>query len=803
MAQGSDPYNTYGGVPKTAPQGMEIGYSRAQATPKAAGIDVFKATEKLGGTVSAVGQDIVKEEVEAYDRMADARASDRYANEWAPEAARKRLAFQTLRGPDKVAGYQAYVADLAKFRNQMLEGAKTEREKMNLGNLLNDRLASETESAGRELDGALLTYENEALGYQLFADAQVAASDPNNIEEVRKARDRVDALIDLRAVNNGLNPEDPEVSRALSVEKQQVQGQISVNIVGKLLNSGDLNGANNVYHANLARIPIHQQLAIDQALGTESLRQNSKNTVDALVQGRPFPNSVGAPPIQVRATVAQAAAYAGIDPSAALTVLRIESADGQNVGKRGTIGQDKATAGQPMEAQAQALVTNFSEARNTATAALGRTAEDWESYVVYQQGVGGGPALFRSAKSDPDQRAVDALRPFYKSAAVAEEAITGNGGNVTMTSGQFIESLRQKYLMNEKYAKVTAENPSTIGKDMLKPYETQTVTVQPGPTPWQNLQNLDAALQKKKDYVLSLALPDADKKDAIATMEMYRGSTAAAAERYRAEIEGQAARLAGDKDFVSVDQIPIEMRAAIDADFPKLYTDLRTAAAANRGALSDPVVVGGYEARIDEVFRPGTTSLDAKIKSGKSIKDAADLQEDIQRDMDAGRVSAESGNAMIKNIQVQMADVGAAGNLGKDNHYADAFREFKDSGANAADVNAMFRDYVKISNKVGLDNQQDRAWYRPESKEQKNSVDSKTLTQAILNRVANKKYAGMVMLQSPPNAAVGASGESMVISSAKPEGKADTKVTTGFKIMVDAAGNRARVYDNGTIEEIQ
>jgi len=808
MAKGSDLYGSMGSVPQTSPvAGGEASYLSVKSSPADAGSQLYSAQEKLGSVVQSAGVDILKEETVAADRAADARTSDRIANAWAPEAARKRLAFQTLRGPDKVVGYQSYLADLNSYREQMLSESKSDREREQLSKYLNDRISSEAESAGRELDGEIKNYEDQSLADHAFAEAQMVAGNYNNPAEVEKAQQRIDALVEMRAMNNGIDPQTEEGREKISVLQQQAQGDVAVGMVGRALSAGDVTSAYDVYKRNLSKIPVHKQLLIDSTLGTESVRQNSTNYVNAMMSGTVPPPPVGAPAIEVQALVAQTAANASLDPNIALTVARIESNFGQNTGTRGTLGQDKESAGAPLDVQAQTMVKNLAEAKAVADKALGREAAPWEQYAVYQQGAGGGPALFRAAQEDPNARAVDVLRPLYPNARIAESAVTGNGGNVTMTSGQFLESLKKKYEINEKYARVNTEGSASIGQEMMAAYQTRPIATQPAPTPWQYLQNLDKALMPEKEKIVNSRLPEEDKKRILSSIDMKRGLAASQAEADRKSVQDKVYRLQADKSFVSYDQAPIELRSRIETDFPEMIPDLRTAAATNRGNKADPVVTGGFEARIDTLFisKGGKT----KVNDDLSISESARLQDEILAQVDAGTVSGESGRAMIKNLQVKMAAAGVADKgkirsaLGENDHYANAFREFVDSGANVAEANAMFREYVKISDKVGLDTQKPQEYWRPQRDEEKHAVNPKTLVSAILARQASGKYAGLTMLPEPPNAAVGNDGSNIVVSSTKPTTPADVKIKAGFKVMVDAAGNRARVYEDGRIEEIQ
>lgn len=65
--------------------------------------------------------------------------------------------------------------------------------------------------------------------------------------------------------------------------------------------------------------------------------------------------------------------------------------------------------------------------------ALGRDPTRAESYFTHQQGIAGGPALLTA---DPTIPAWQAIRPYYKSDAIARQAITGNIPTGHALSGQ-------------------------------------------------------------------------------------------------------------------------------------------------------------------------------------------------------------------------------------------------------------------------------------------------------------------------------------------------------------------------------
>jgi|SRR5882672_1622086 len=75
------------------------------------------------------------------------------------------------------------------------------------------------------------------------------------------------------------------------------------------------------------------------------------------------------------------------------------------------------------DAQAAAVAREAAEHSAVLQRALGRPPTAGEMYLAHQQGQAGGPALLTAS---PDQPAWMAIRPYYKSDAIAQKAISGN-----------------------------------------------------------------------------------------------------------------------------------------------------------------------------------------------------------------------------------------------------------------------------------------------------------------------------------------------------------------------------------------
>jgi hypothetical protein len=99
--------------------------------------------------------------------------------------------------------------------------------------------------------------------------------------------------------------------------------------------------------------------------------------------------------------------------------------------------------------------------RNAAplAALLGRGATPGEFYLAHQQGLAGASDLLKN----PDMPAWQAIRGRYGSDAIAQQAITGNGGTLDMTSKQFSDMWVQKFENGMDRASTSATSLASAG----------------------------------------------------------------------------------------------------------------------------------------------------------------------------------------------------------------------------------------------------------------------------------------------------------------------------------------------------
>jgi hypothetical protein len=143
--------------------------------------------------------------------------------------------------------------------------------------------------------------------------------------------------------------------------------------------------------------------------------------------------------------IEQAAATYGVPVDALRAVAQIESANNPLAlnpasGAAGLFQFMPSTAAQyglsnpyNAAASADAAAHLMRDNQSALTRALGRDPTAGELYLAHQQGAGGAIALL----THPDESAVAALTPLYGSPSRAQAAIVQNGGNPSMSAGQF------------------------------------------------------------------------------------------------------------------------------------------------------------------------------------------------------------------------------------------------------------------------------------------------------------------------------------------------------------------------------
>lgn len=537
------------------------------------------AVQQLGSAGEEVAQH--------YGQMAtEAHVNDVLANQFAPAAAKLRADYYSKQGIDAVNAQPQYIASLTALRQGFLKDQSPLAQQM-LGTYMARHAAQENDGSAFHADEQLTQYEDKTHGAMLATNSDNAVNNYNNPAVVDQMHSMNDGLIQKHGMDRGMSQE------AIDETKRIAWGSTVKDAVGRAVTAGDVATASKIYNDNKSNIPGNEQLDVERLLHSEAMRQDGYNSFQAIKSGQPIPYGIGGQGAhEVQVATVNAAQARGVDPNEALTVAKIESNFGQNTGARGTIGQDKDSKGKSVAEQTQMLCDNYAKSGEQAKTALGRDPEPWEKYAVYQQGAGGGPALLKAATDNPMARAVDVLRPLYPSSKEALAAVVNNGGNATMTSGQFLDHIKQYYNSNMQRATCvlppsaapavpTGEGqpvvqplpaPKSLGDALNVPHTSTGLALQPGSSPAQTLRNFETSTP---DWMARIQqIPNIDKREAtMKAFDQEHQMLNVAAQAQEKVYNQRIDEFATNPKFTSVEQIPADIRAGFKDD-PKAQTYL-------------------------------------------------------------------------------------------------------------------------------------------------------------------------------------------------------------------------------------
>lgn len=553
---GKDLYGTYGSVPTVENQGVSNAHQDIQVNANNFGGQVGEAISGLGAKSQQIGEHFGQ-------MVTEAKVNDDYANKYVPAAVNLRQQYDSLRGPDKITGYDNYIKQLQELNQNFTASQPGLLGQRSMSALINRHITGEMEGAKRELVESQRAFSDQAQSAMIEANNGQAAQNYNNPDLVNSLTSQNDNHILIHHIDNGHDPNNPISQDMIKQAQITNRGDIGTGMINTAVSRGDAINANALRAHYADYIPGYVKLTLDNTLHAQNIQQTSTATVNAIKKGDAIPEAIGAPPSNVQALVANSAKSSSIDPNNALAVLRIESSNGKNLGTRGTLGQDKESAGKPIEDQAKALCDNLKNANQQATTALGRASEPWEGYVVYQQGAGGGPALLKASQDNPNAKAIDILEPLYKNKKDALSALNGNGGNITMSAGDFVNHIKEVYNSNAQRANCDfSNNTENPGEAITAPHSKTGPAVQPGSSPVQALMNFDnhapdalAQINSISNYEIRDGVMKAYNRD---RQRLQDGATA-----YKNVLVNNATKLAVDPKFTSMDQVPPDMQAAL------------------------------------------------------------------------------------------------------------------------------------------------------------------------------------------------------------------------------------------------
>lgn len=584
----------YSAVPTVEPTGGGSGASYAsvpEASPAAFGAQIGEAEQKLGAT----GQELGNKGLDLAGQFAEmatrSRAENDFATQYATGASDLRQKFDMLDDKDKIAGSVDYINGLnalgQSFTGDDAKGSPFYKETMS--GLIGRHIFSETTGINKEVVGATLSLAAQSKMNVIAANNGYAAANYDNPAVVQQMSDSNSGLRTLQVMDAGHDLTSPDGASTLQEYQRTDTGLMADGMVKAALNDGNVSAAMRIRGTYNDSIPGYKQLQTDDLIHTVGIRQFGTSGNAALTSGQTLPEVQGAPPSNVQAIVANTAHTSGIDPNDALTVARIESSMGTNVGSRGTIGQDKGSAGQPLDVQAKALCDNWKASRDPAAAVLGRDPQGWEQYTVYQQGAGGGAALL---KADPNAKAVDVLSQFYPNPKIALAAISGNGGNATMSVSDFLDQEKQRWNDSAERAKCDFTAGSPPGDQILAAHQSSGATVQPAADPVQDYRNWQKANILNTQQIM--AMPNGPAREALMKENTFQTSKReGAANAYNQLLVTQATQMMADPKF-SMDQVKPEIYTALAADHPQTLIAMQNRSREN-AEKADPAVKEALE----------------------------------------------------------------------------------------------------------------------------------------------------------------------------------------------------------------
>ena len=435
----------YNPVPTVSAEGGGGTLSGVRADAADFGGQIGQAVQNAGAIGEKLGNETLDVATQAAQIAGEVQVNDRFSNQVAPAVAQVRQKFAQLSPEDQFHGLDQFNADLKKIGDNAIQGLGPDSTKMMTGMLARHITQQSDWAEGLATQGWAQT--QAASGTKAVrANLGLATPNYNDPQYISSVMDQNIALRQIQGVDQNIPSEQVDENI------RQDKGALGVGLINSALTAGDTNAAHGLRSQFADVIPGYQQLSIDNTLHAQAMTQTGKQNVTALTSGQPLPQTIGAPPAEVQAVVANEAHAAGVDPNLALTTLRIESSNGQNLGSRGDILQ--TGKGGDLQAQAVNGVKALSESQAVAQKALGRQPTGAETYLCYQQGAAGGPALLKAAQESKNEIAVNILRPFYGSNKAALSAICNNGGNATMTASDFVNLITKKFEDNFKRAAV-------------------------------------------------------------------------------------------------------------------------------------------------------------------------------------------------------------------------------------------------------------------------------------------------------------------------------------------------------------
>lgn len=630
----------YTGVPTVNPTSGGSGatyQSVPEANAAAFGAQIGEAEQKLGATGQEVGNKGMDLAGHFAEMATRSKAENDFASQYATGASALRKKFDMLDDKDKVSGSVDYINGLnalgQSFTGDEAKGSPFYKQTMS--GLIGRHIFSETTGINREVVNSTLNLAAQSKMAVISTNNGYAAANYDDSAVVDQMAQSNSGLRTLQVMDAGHDINSPDSKAILEEYQRNDIGLMADGMVKAAVSQGNISSAMRIRATYNDAIPGYKQLQTDGIIHAVSMQQFGSSGNSSLAAGGKIPEVVGAPPSAVQALVANTAHTSGINPNDALTVARIESSMGTNVGSRGTLGQDKGSAGQSLDVQAKALCDNWKAARNPAATALGREPEGWEQYTVYQQGSGGGAALL---KADPNAKAMDVLSQFYPNPKTALAAITGNGGNATMSVSDFLNQEKQRWNDSAERAKCDFNDNSPPGDQILAAHQNPGATVQPAADPVQDYRNWQKANITNIQQIM--AMPSGPAREALLRENQFQtAKREGASNAYNQQLITQATQMMADPKF-SMDQVKPETYTALAQDHPQTLIAMQTRAREN-AERADPAAKEALQKGA------GFHELNVGTQEGAEIRTTPEM---INKAYNEGKLNSEAQDYLLSKI---------------------------------------------------------------------------------------------------------------------------------------------------------
>lgn len=475
------PDSPYNPVPSVAPETQQPSdYNRTEATPADFGSQVGGALQQAGQTGQKLGDEATDVALQQQGMINQSLAQNA-ETEYTTKLNGIVDGYKSLEGLDAVAAKPQITAQIAQLRQQQIASIPTAGAQRSFAELAQRHEAFALSDVGSY-------YTQQIKTGAVNSSHAMVTNAVNQASSLSVAQDDGRFNYSLNSAKYGLNdmmktqgygsvmtvdpktgdasfdtstPQGVSAQAVYQSKRDEVVGAAWQNRIKALADDpsqGNVGLAQQIFTRDRDQIPAEAQSQIAAYLQPKvralSASQTAGGTLQNLDAG--YRESL-VPSGPVTTKITSYAQQAGVSNSLALTSANIESGIGAVADRPGSQFKgvyqmgDSAWAARggtaanrgDLNAQVALGIDNLKHSQDVATTALGQKPQDWQTYLVHQQGDAGGAALL---KADPNSSAASALAPAYNGDVIqASKAITANGGNANMTAGQFLQHWQQTY----------------------------------------------------------------------------------------------------------------------------------------------------------------------------------------------------------------------------------------------------------------------------------------------------------------------------------------------------------------------